>query len=227
MKNYTIIFFSFLIILGLQCRKDDMIENQQQYTVKGRLLNSCENPTPSLDNELLSLRSICAFCTIGFELVPITVNEDGTFEFKYKHSSINKNLGLFSYKYYDLVLGIPVNQNIDLGNVYLKNNLYAIVKTKPKRITSKADTLFYNPQDYRGNKLPIEYAIGPFSENQIIDTLFFHSFQIYDSTYLDKDWWLKTNANLQYAIGKNNNVLTLSKVLKPCDQSSEFEVIIR
>lgn len=228
MKNYTVIFFSFLIILGLglQCKKDGMVENQQQYTVKGRLLNSCDDQTPSIDKELLSLRSFCVYCTIGLDLGPITINDDGTFEFKYKHSSINKNLELFSNKHYDLVLGIPINQNIDLGNVYIKNNMYAIVKTSPRRITSAADTLFYNLKDYQRDNVPIEYAIGPFAENQIIDTIFFHAFQIYDSTCLDKDWWVNTNANLQYSLGKNDSTTTLSKILKPCDQSGEFEVII-
>jgi hypothetical protein len=233
MKKILILIFSLFMITGIQCKIDTEVENQQQYTIKGKLINDCENTSPIKDF-YLHISSIGYVTITGLEVGPVITQADGSFEFKYKHTKFTKNLllnanGNAGSTYQDFMVGIPVNQNIDIGDVYMKNNMYAVIKIKTERITSSADTLFYNLNDYRNNKSSINYVVGPFIDNQLIDTLVFYSVQIYDNTNLDYEWYRRTkyNAYLQYSVGKNDSITSLSKVLKPCDMSDQFEVIIR
>jgi hypothetical protein len=232
-KKNLLLTFSLFILLGIQCKKDEEIINQQQYTIKGKLLTACDSLIPVTDFNLF-ISSLGYWTITGLEVGPIITQVDGSFEFIYKHTKFTKSLllsarGNTGYTYQNLILGIPVNQNIDIGNVYIKNNMYAVINIKTEKITSASDTLFYNLKDYRENIISNNYAVGPFIDNQQIDTIIFQSVQIYDNVTLDDEWlrWGKHNAYLQYSVGKNDSITTLSKVLKPCVMSDKFEVIIR
>jgi hypothetical protein len=233
MKKSLIYTLSLFLTVGIQCKKDEEIINQQQYTIKGKLLNSCDSLIPVTDFNLF-ISSLGYRTITELEVGPVPTQADGSFEFTYKHTKFTKSLllsarGNTGYTYQNLILGIPVNQNIDIGNVFIKNNISAVINIKTKRITSDADTLFYNLKDYRENIISNNYAVGPFIDNQQIDTIIFQSVQIYDNVTLDDEWlrWGKHNAYLQYSVSKNDSITTLSKVLKPCVMSDKFEVIIR
>ena len=80
---------------------------------------------------------------------------------------------------------IPIKENVDVGDIYLKDNYFALLKLSVNRPTSELDTIFYDWWGYKtvGSKSVKDYRrfkVGPFSDGQILDSIVFRNFMVYD-----------------------------------------------
>jgi hypothetical protein len=177
--NKTTIYIHLIILafvlLFNGCVGDD------KFTIKGKLLTSCERPEPASGYQLLLTFNYGV--NSKFEQIATTTNTDGSFEFTYEkkfpHGEMfingrqSNGLGTINY-----LNGIPVGRNLDIGNLYSGINSCALIKIKTIRQTSQKDTVFYNK--VAGQNIFKNYITGPFDDGQILDTLFYRNVQFYD-----------------------------------------------
>ncbi|MCU0443017.1 MAG: hypothetical protein MUE96_11510 [Bacteroidia bacterium] len=213
-----------------QCQKDVMVINQTRYTVKGRFLKSCHEPIPiAIDRVTLD-----AFCdhhgTISTEAdVKVrNINEDGSFEITYQHLNSTNNLNLITFNSIVrggiLLFGIPINANVNVGNIYIQNNHSAIIKLNDQSVINQSDTIFYRIEDNLIWETRYKYAVGPFSDGQIIDTLHYTKPQVFDKKLVKMECYLNSNANLSYKIGMNGSINTINTLVEPCVTSNTIEI---
>ena len=134
---------------------------KKNYTVKGRLLHSCDNPVP-VKNVEVDLYGSCKGPIEG-----ATTNSDGEFLIDYEaictHAPSLISLQYdVSFSAARLVTNIRANEHEDLGDIYLKHNGFYVIKIKTNQPYTFADTLFYDVTKFR---------TGPFIDGMIIDTL--------------------------------------------------------
>jgi hypothetical protein len=179
----------------------ELINDNTEYTIRGQLLQSCDNPTPVSGVKLI-LDYDCN-CNSSKILQEIYTDADGKFEFKYK--SVNGNdivirgnqangLGTINY-----LFGIPINKDLDVGNLYSSNNFFAVLKIVNKRQSTKNDTIFY---DVYGSANFRRFIVGPFIENQILDTIMFRNTQFFDKVNDNRIYKNNGFASYNYKIGQ-------------------------
>jgi len=143
---------------------------KKNYTVRGRLLHSCDNPVPVKGYSVFLLNRDGGNCK--GEIQRVTTNDNGEFLLDYE-SACSNGADFISLEYdvsfssAILVSDIKINENEDLGDIYMKNNGFYIVKIKTNQPYTSSDTLFHGIHIAGKDS----YIKGPFVDNQIIDTL--------------------------------------------------------
>ena len=144
------------------CKHDDTY-----YTVKGRILNSC-NGVPFANQEI-ALKQSSSLSGRGGVLNTTSTDANGYFTFTYNSSdcidgenmSINCSGPIIEY--------IPTQQNIEIGTFFsygIANFTISLVTSRP---FTSADTLYYTNYVYPLSN-PARIKIGPFT-NQVLDSI--------------------------------------------------------
>jgi hypothetical protein len=200
----TIIMTLFCIsisVLHYGCKED---ESDKSYTITGKVVKSCDNPMP--------------FANLPFELwyysdskrdskqhATGVTDENGEFKISYTHTpnGFNSSLNIITangpFGQKNLLYNIPQNQNIHADNVYTDSNYYLIAKINTEKSYTALDTLFYNIG------LPLgqyKYVVGPFSNNQIVDTV---SLFLFDGWSDISGSRFKRNYEIRWLIGIKYN----------------------
>jgi hypothetical protein len=151
------------------CKK--IIKNDKKYTVEGRLMYNCE--TPVSDIELSFSQGDPGIIGLKKPLFLI-VKTDGEGYFKAVYNGKDANGSDFTIRKSGTIMeGIPIHQNIDLGNVYYDIPSFSfIVRLEVEQPYTDQDTLLYYDWNYPQNGAEHwgEKISGPF-ENSIIDTV--------------------------------------------------------
>jgi len=190
---------------------------KKNYTVRGRLLHSCDNPVPVKDFKV-DLYGSCKGPIEG-----TTTNSNGEFLINYEAICTHVP-SLISLKYdvsfssAILVDNIRANENEDVGDIYLKDNGFYIIKIKTNHSYTSSDTLYYN----RTN-LGSEFITGPFSDNAVIDTLFqtvYKSQNSHPVASVNKllSWTLKNGSTIHHIKYLGNGQ---ECYIEPCKKYSE------
>lgn len=209
MKSKLLIF---TVILFVGCNPFN--EDNKEYSIKGTLLQSCDNPTPVTGVKLI-LDYDCN-CSSSKILQEVYTDSEGKFEFNYKTVAGNDIVirgtqanggGTKNY-----LFGIPINKDLDIGNLYNNDNFFAIVKLEVSRPTSLNDTLFYD--EYGAGNFR-KSLLGPFNNGLILDTLRYRNAQFYD---LDNKQYYKNISHAFYSwkIGKRGVYNSIWTLHKPC-----------
>jgi len=148
---------------------------KKNYSVKGRLLHSCDNPVPVKDFkvDLYNTHHRCEGV-----IQSAYTNADGNFLLDYDATcSDNFNELILQYDVSfssaKLVQKIKINQNEDLGDIYLKDNGWYEIKIKTNHLYTLADTLFYNiTGGGSGDNFDYLFVTGPFKDGQKVNTLY-------------------------------------------------------
>jgi len=120
----------------------------------------------------------------------LTTNEKGEFSFTYESVSdlINGNLSL---QYMDsiskgsLVIDLPLNKSVNLGNVVKGLNSFVIFKIATKKAYTSSDTLYYRitaSNFIPPYKMEAPFTVGPFTDGQILDTVIGANILSYESS---------------------------------------------
>ncbi len=172
-----------LIITITGCKKESADE---QYTVRGRVVVSCDDLSPVKNYEVYLYNDYKRItpnsCKAG-ELGRAITDENGNFEITYTSTCWKGELILrydfdnFSYR--NLVIDMSANKNYDLGNLYQENNGFYTYKVKTNTLYTNEDTLFYDIK-YKSTPIIIDsttwvfdstykMVTGPFINNMTID----------------------------------------------------------
>lgn len=201
------------------CKKDD---EKKEYTITGRIVQSCDNPTP-VNNQSFKLKYLAAKALLGRPMVheagSCTTDKDGYFTITYvniKQDDINLELIQdVGFGQNTVFSGIPQNTDLNVKDIYLKVPIYQIYKIKLSGIsTSKSDTLIYEIGGQHDKNI-----IGPFLENQILDTILFYSIHSYKSLsqpysftwrFSSSKNWTRTITNATLCNKYNDAIIDLS-----------------
>jgi len=216
----NVITFLLLIISG--CRRPN--NNDNFCTITGKFLQSCDNPVPVSGHSLMLAYT---YNSNGkYAEIPCTTLEDGSFSFTYEKAAIMGELvirgsrangqGTLNYMY-----GIPIGKNLNIGEIYQKNNFFAIARLKPQRPTNSMDTLFYGFENGKFRS----FVVGPFSENQEIDTTFVRNAQFYDFNNSSK-YQKKSHSYYAWKLGENGRVNDIFALHQPCLKFNYFDIKI-
>jgi hypothetical protein len=164
----NICLFSLVILFTACPKKTEDIINKQ-YTIKGKLVYSCDNPTPVINKNVdLEFTSNGVLVnTIGL----CKTDSNGIFSFTYDavgdHILPQFTIGVESgYSYNVVFYNVPINSSLNLGDITTQDNYFGIIKIQTSKTYSSSDTLYYIP----GNPFIHNIFIGPFYDGQIIDT---------------------------------------------------------
>lgn len=197
MKFKLSIILIMYVVLFCGCERIN-----KEYTIKGQLLKSCDNLTP-IENVKLILDYDCN-CNASKILTETFTDANGKFEFKYKSVLGNdivirgkqpNGLGTVNY-----LFGIPINKDLDIGTLYKDSSFFAILKIVQKRQSTYNDTIFYDV--FRSANFR-KFVVGPFVENQILDTIAFRTTQFFDKINDRRIYSNNGSPSYTYKIGKN------------------------
>jgi hypothetical protein len=221
-KNLLIV-----VLIGLVTGCKDT--SSSSYTLKGKLLKSCANGQP-IRNFKLDL--VTQDKPVKSPVIVSAVT-DVNGEFQFTYSTLYGNLcvqgthidGQGNQVY---LSGIPVNQNINAGEIYADSNFYFIVKINPLRQTSSADTIYYHQTvDSQIHAMSFARKIcGPFSVGQIIDTMVMGNSQFYDIANESK-YQYKTQEYYQWKLGHTGKTQITGGIFPPCFKYNSFTIDIQ
>lgn len=203
-------------------------ENDDTYTIKGKLLYSCEKPDPVSGAELYLGYNYGI--NNKYEEIGTTTNSDGSFEITYKDRSNLGELVIGGKKLngtgsLEYLFGIPRWKDLNIGNLYAADNYTVYVVIQPKRATTAKDTLFYN----MSAEVFKDYIVGPFAENQVMDTLVYRYAQFFDIENKEKyrhDGAFPLAAFI-YKIGHNGKTQYASnESFLPCSDNNYYRLLI-
>ncbi|MDP3928062.1 MAG: hypothetical protein Q8R57_03480 [Bacteroidota bacterium] len=162
LKSITLI----VVILFSHCK----VDKDEEFVIQGKLLNSCENPSPE-PNKNLILTYEYGTNKKGDEIYCVTDNE-GKFLFKYSSKFNLRNLTIGSSQANGLgfrtyLFDIALNKSLEVGVIYSENNFKAKLRVNLKKASSINDTVFYEKLQSKFTK----FVVGPFLEGQVIDSL--------------------------------------------------------
>ncbi|HYG14877.1 MAG TPA: hypothetical protein VEC12_03920 [Bacteroidia bacterium] len=194
-----VIAILFIVAAATACKKDG-----DRHTVKGRLLNSCDDPTPLrgftvyLYNDYRNLLN--RWCNQG-QIATATTNENGEFELSYEKTCSNGDISLQydinSISYGSLVYNIEPNKSTELGDIFRKNNGPFQVKIKTNQPYSNNDTLFYGIRPHILDST-YKFITGPFTDGQLVDNYLITVWRIHnrsaETNHLFR-WVLKSGKN--------------------------------
>lgn len=173
MKKFAYITLAFSFLLFTDCRRE------KSWIVKRRLLYSCDNPIPVVGHPLFIRSSYSVSNPI------IETDHEGKFslpyELDYRQLEYLELQSHFYLKPY--VIGIPKKENINVGDVYLYDNYFFVINVIVEKTTSNKDTIFY---DYNAHTGYGKFVVGPFENNQAIDTIAIGATKIHDLDYYSK-----------------------------------------
>jgi hypothetical protein len=222
---FTIITIMIFALFLSNCRKD----NGEKFTIRGKLLNSCDNPEPVGGHQLFLEFSYGI--NNKYEQIAATTSADGSFEFTYEKKNAMREMtisgrqangsGTLNY-----VFGIPIGRNLEVGNIYSESNFYRVITIKSIRVTSKEDTIYYGLNN-RG--IFTKLITGPFNQNQIIDTLNGRTPHFYDLTNYNAYSPLTNAIGYAYKLNSANTIQYVSEnpVIINCVKHTKLEIEIR
>jgi hypothetical protein len=160
-------------------------------TISGKVIQSCDDNTPvtNLEIYLKGDQHVNEFGCNPKYFSAITDSE-GKFTFQYNLKELCKpGMTLFiacDYQntFKSLLGDLPRNQKEHNQNdpsiykdviVYYKNTNLHVARLKSNKSYSEADTVFYDLGFGRHGELTYKFTVGPFVDNQIIDTFISHS----------------------------------------------------
>lgn len=178
MKLLVVIAIGFFLLLGAaSCKGDfwELIDTDEFFTVKGRLLRSCDDKTP-LGNRTMSILADRGFIFCArVNIEDVTTDINGFFSFRYENEGCASFLSLSaedslrnSIVDQEVVMNIPVFENIDLGEVFLINDKPYLYEIKTNAGFSGVDTLFYDIKDDYYKDSVYRFITGPFSSGQVL-----------------------------------------------------------
>jgi len=214
MKNINIFFLLAAVLLFTSCTK----EPGAQYTIKGKLLKSCDNSAPVVGQNLV-LEKYDKDNGKTEIISSATTDENGAYSLSYsavgKKSYVNLNVlpqsGLGSY-----LENIPIDEDMDI-NIYARDNYFYIIKIKTDKPYTNQDTLFYMQSAIENG-----YIVGPFTDNQVLDTIvktnaqgWYYVENAKPSLYINYAWKLGS----EYKDPAKDNVVSV--YLTPCNKYDE------
>lgn len=120
------------------------------------------------------------------------------------------------------MIGIPLKENVDVGDIYLKDNHIATLQIASKRITDKQDTIYFAFSGYRGNQKFYKKNIsGPFSNGQIIDSVKIRKPRVYDSVIFP---YLNTSYGYDYRVNQKDTSYLWNNMVE-CEHDTILLVI--
>ncbi len=182
LKSVFLAFVSLFLLLGSSsCIQREDIPFRKEYKVIGRLVKSCNDPTP-ISDKLVLLENppfFDLFCKTGYKVVSRAyTNADGYFELRYEQQncliplkvSIEDPNG-HPTDNFALVTDIKEYENTHLGNVYLKPSVIYNYVVKTNTPYTNTDTLYYNiERSASGKDSTYAFITGPFTEGQVLAT---------------------------------------------------------
>ncbi|MDP3928060.1 MAG: hypothetical protein Q8R57_03470 [Bacteroidota bacterium] len=210
-----LLFLVPLCFLIFSCKNEDT----ETITIKGKLLKSCENPSPLVGHALVLTYS---YNVNGKEdVIQSVTNSNGSFEFKYEKKVVMSNLALredqtIGYGYFTYLNNIETKKNLDIGTLYNNDFLLVKIRINAQRVTSIEDTIYY---DFKSNKFN-KFIVGPFIENQLLDTIFGRTTMEYNKLNKHKfdipySWKLGLSGKVQYVY---------SDSLFPCSKENYLDI---
>ena len=173
MKKFAYIILAFSFLLFTDCRRE------RSWIIKGRLLESCDNPVPVVGHPLFIRSSHSIVNPI------IETDHEGKFSLPYEldyrqveYLELKSNLNFKTY-----VIGLPKKENINVGDVYLNDNYSFVVNVFVEKLTSNNDTIYFDHNIHTGYG---KFVVGPFKNNQTIDTLVIRTTKFHDLDYFSK-----------------------------------------
>lgn len=174
MKIKPVTFLICSLLLFTNCNKE------KTFTIKGRLLISCDRPIPVIDHGIrIEGKGITS---------PIAyTNDKGHFAITYEHSRRTEYIYLTVKGEYGVglsqrLIGIPMRKDVEVGDVYLTDNFFSVIKLAVQRPTDLTDTIYYDHNVHLGYR---KFKVGPFLDGEIIDSFTFASSRIFDTLARD------------------------------------------
>jgi hypothetical protein len=176
--KYHVVLILFFVSTALfyGCKKNN---EKREYTIKGRVVQSCFDSTPASSlNLILQYSGSGVSGAKTFVAGSATTDKDGYFTLTYEN--IEQTItGMYltrdvSFGQSPILWDIPVNTDLQIENIYRNIIINRIYKIKVgSKITSIYDTIMYNAGSIT------KFVIGPFFDNQIVDSLLLNSLQVY------------------------------------------------
>jgi hypothetical protein len=219
---FTIITIMIFAIFLSNCRKD----NGEKFTIRGKLLNSCDNPEPVSGHQLFLEFSYGI--NNKYEQIAATTNADGSFEFTYEKKNAMGEMtisgrqanGLGTLNY---LFGIPIGRDLNIENLYIENNFFAIIRVNIKRITTSDDTIFYSL--ISGTNNFSKFLVGPFTDNQLFDTVMYHNAQFFDLAK-EKYYQTKSHAYFPWKLNTTGKIKEIWAMHEPCKKYNFYDLVI-
>lgn len=162
MNNF--IYILFVLLLATACK--NKYKKNKSYTITGRLMSNCDTPHGA-STKLFLKQKTSNLTNSGGVIKDFSCDENGYFSVNYIPDNGSK-IEIGYYGAAGLMSEVPVNQNIDIGNVYLNATTNIIIKLDVKNPLTSNDTLEY--LDYNSsNSNDVIRICGPFNSG-IIDT---------------------------------------------------------
>jgi hypothetical protein len=176
-KQYFFIIYVAILFLMPSCKKE---EEMPAYTITGTLRENCGSP-PLAGAYLELFQDVTPGGISKSQTLYTNTDNNGHFSFTYKDNT-SIPLSLFygtATSSSKILMGIPAEENIDLGDIYVNNKVTIILKLNTSTVYSSADTLYYAIGEIVGYKtLPAPLTNG------IIDTFYTRKgFTIGDNSY--------------------------------------------
>ncbi|HYG15979.1 MAG TPA: hypothetical protein VEC12_09520 [Bacteroidia bacterium] len=222
MKLLVIIAIGFFLLLGsASCKLDieELLDSDEFFTIKGRLLKSCDDRTPLAHKNM----RIDAVRDILFKdvIVPEThTDADGFFTFRYENEghtpfltlSIREKAtnGIVTNK--DLITQIPVFQNIELGDIFFNPEKPFVFELKTGAAFSSNDTLFYHRPLDKYFRRVTKFITGPFTNGHVFgrdttESAIIFSDIIRADLDLNEEWILKSGKTI-HKQGEHSEIFT-------------------
>lgn len=197
MKKKSTLLLILLSFLLSDCKRERTI------VLKGRLLKSCDSAV-AVSNIPLWIRADMNSSqkvltdNHGNFSIPIEIDKHIEQVVLVGPQALNGSGGTMEY-----AVGIPKDKNTFVGDVYFKDNYFFAITLRVKRATSIQDTLFYDLNGYQnGEPIFRRYVTGPFTDNQVIDTVEASAPKMIDRNHYSNDYrgrfFLPCNLNGQF-----------------------------
>jgi hypothetical protein len=217
----TLISISFAIFLN-NCSKD----NEEKFTIRGKLLNSCDKPEPVSGHQIFL--GFSYGINNKYESIGAITNADGSFELTYEKKNAMGEMaisgrqgnGLGTRNY---LFGIPIGRDLEVGNLYIENNFFAIIRVNTKRVTTSNDTIFYSL--IAGTNDFSKFLVGPFTDNQLFDTAIYHNAQFFDLD-MEKNYQSKSHAYFPWKLNTTGKIKEIWALHEPCKKYNYYDLLI-
>lgn len=214
MKRITQILILVSLFLFSDCRRE------KSWIIKGRLLESCDNPIP-VSGRLLYISS-----SKSISNPVVQTDDEGRFSLPYELDYRQIEFIKLRDENKIYLVGIPKKENIVVGDLYSKDNFFALLKLQVNRATSVEDTIYYDYLGYRGAMRNYrKFKVGPFTDGQVIDSVVFFDQDVYDSVLYN----LGNFSRYIYKIGYHGKDLAgvgTEKHLKACHKHNVYQLRI-
>ena len=191
---------------------------KKTFTLKGRLLKSCDNPVPVEDYYLYMVSENKRY---GSHSARTSI--EGNFIIQYDEGhNLGSEAFIFSSQNGPLLEGIPTRQDLDLGDIYLTDRYFALVQIFVQRSTSVEDTIYYEYLSWLGYNKSI---VGPFQDEQIIDSVQLYGIPVYDTIKFNK----KPQGGYMFKTRYNNKDTSTKGIgnFEVCRRDNVFDIILR